>query len=446
MRGHLPRLIELAGPVYAELLSGVVASIISTFWVARLGGTAVAAVTLAAGIENLLLGLVLVVSSGTSLRMSRALGADDTAEAGRVASAAWWLCGLGSAALAVPGLLLREPLSRLFLDGPAAVSAAGYFAIAFPGLAVFFAQRVADDLFKGAADTRTPMRMALLGNVLLLGLDPLLIFGAGPVPALGVSGAALALVSSRAVALAATLVLRRRVRVRVRVSARETVRTAGRILAAGAPFGLDFTARMAVGTAQLGLVSSFGTAAVAGYGVGYRVLLVATMAFYAVRQAAALRTARLLGAGRQARLASLARDTAILAGALGTVTTAICVGAAGPVTALFTHDPAVAARSVDFLRLMGLYLVPYALVVALGGVLQAAGRGRALVRATTLGFAVQLPAAYGLAQLLGVNGVWVATALGALTQLALLLPQRALPRATSGEHRQIEPSEPLSSR
>ncbi|GAA1138147.1 putative MATE family efflux protein [Kitasatospora gansuensis] len=431
MRGHVSRLAGLAWPVYVELLSGVIASIITTFWVARLGGPAVAAVTLATGIEHLLLGLVLVVSSGTSLRLSRARGAGDAAEAGRVGTTAWWLCGLGSVALAVPGALYRESVAGLFLDGQAAQLAAGYLAVAFPGLVVFFAQKVADDLFKGSGDTRTPMRTALLGNLLLFPLDPLLIFGAGPVPALGVSGAALALVASRAVALAVALALHRRVRVPGRVS----VRTARQIMAAGLSFGVDFTARMAVGMVQLGLVASFGVAAVAGYGIGYRILLVATMAFYAIRQVAGIEAARRAGAGRADQLPALALDTAILAASVGAAATALCATAGGPLTELFTRDPAVVAQSLAFLRLMCLYLLPYALVVGLGGVLQAAGRGRALVLATALGFAVQLPSGYGLSRLIGVNGVWTAMAAGALTQLAAYRLLRIVPRKAPGAHR-----------
>ncbi|WP_405017132.1 MATE family efflux transporter [Kitasatospora sp. NBC_00070] len=431
MRVHVSRLAGLAWPVYVELLSGVIASIITTFWVARLGGPAVAAVTLATGIEHLLLGLVLVVSSGTSLRLSRARGAGDTAEVGRVSSTAWWLCGLGSAALAVPGTLYRESVAGLFLDGPAARLAAGYLAVAFPGLLVFFAQKVADDLFKGAGDTRTPMRTALLGNLLLFALDPLLVFGVGPLPTLGVAGAALALVGSRAVALAAALVLHRR----VRVPGRASVRTARQILSAGLSFGVDFTARMAVGMVQLGLVASFGVAAVAGYGIGYRTLLVATMAFYAIRQVAGIEAARCAGAGLAGRLPVLARDTAALAALVGLVATVLCATAAGPLTELFTRDPAVAAEARAFLRLMCCYLLPYALVVGLGGVLQAAGRGRALVLATALGFAVQLPTGYGLSRQIGVNGVWLAMAVGALTQLAAYHLLRIVPRKAPGAHR-----------
>ncbi|MER7701429.1 MATE family efflux transporter [Kitasatospora sp. NPDC097605] len=430
MRGHLPRLVALAGPVYGELLSGVVASVIGTYWVAGLGGPAVAAVTLAGTVENLLLGLVLVVASGTTVRLARAHGAGDPAAAGRVAGAAWRLCAVGSLLLAVPGFLLRERLAGAFLDGEAAALAADWFTVAFPAFALFFGQRVADELFKGVGDTRTPMRTALLSNALLLVLDPLLILGPGPFPALGVTGAALALTASRAVALAVTLLLRRRHR--LPAPAGGLPAEARAITAAGAPFGLDFTARMGVGTAQLALVSSFGVAAVAGYGVGYRVLLIVTMAFYALRQAAAIEAARLTGAGSAPAVRSLGRDTARLAGSLGAGAAVLCAAAAVPVAGLFTDDPAVAGQAVGFLRMAGLYLLPYALVVALGGVHQAAGAGRPLVLAVLLGLTAQLACGAVLSGPLGVHGLWAGMTIGALVQLALLRHLLRRPRPAAG--------------
>ncbi|MEU1284078.1 MATE family efflux transporter [Kitasatospora sp. NPDC005856] len=434
MRGQLRRLTALAVPVYAELLSGVIASVIGALWVAGLGGAAVAAVTLAGTVENLLLGLVLVVASGTSVRLSHALGAGDHAEAARTTRAAWRLCAAVSAALAVPGFLLRDRLAGVFLDGEAADQATGYLTVAFPAFALFVGQRVADELFKGAGDTRTPMRIALLSNALLLLLDPLLILGPGPLPALGVPGAALALALSRAIALAVTLRLRRPRRQR---QLPRPGRGAGpqphaprgtdgvgaaalRILRAGAPFGLDFTARMAVGTAQLAMVAGFGVAAVAGYGLGYRVLLVVTMAFYALRQAAAIEAARLTGAGEGAALRTLHRATGRLAALLGAVAAVLSVTLAVPLAALFTEDRAVAAQSVGFLRSAALYLLPYALVVALGGVHQAAGAGRPLVVSVLLGLGAQLAASVALSGPLGVSGVWIGPAVGAVVQLALL--------------------------
>ncbi len=87
-------------------------------------------------------------------------------------------------------------------DGRAVELASGFFAIALPGIAVYFAANVADGVLKGAGDTRTPMRLSLLANGLILVLDPLFVFGLG----LGVRGAAVSTVLGRTAALACGLV------------------------------------------------------------------------------------------------------------------------------------------------------------------------------------------------------------------------------------------------
>ncbi|MFJ9608690.1 MATE family efflux transporter [Kitasatospora sp. NPDC101176] len=189
---------------------------------------------------------------------------------------------------------------------------------------------------------------------------------------------------------------------------------------------------MAVGTAQLALVAGFGVAAVAGYGIGYRVLLVVTMSFYALRQAAAIEAARLVGAGLTAELRPLRRATVRLAALLGALAAVLSVVLAAPLTALFTDDPAVAAQSVGFLRMAACYLLPYALVVALGGLHQAAGASRALALSVLIGLGAQLAASVGLAGPLGVTGVWVGPAVGAVVQLALLLLLTRRPPSPSG--------------
>ncbi|MEV4087263.1 MATE family efflux transporter, partial [Nonomuraea fuscirosea] len=95
---------------------------------------------------------------------------------------------------------------------------------------------------------------------------------------------------------------------------------------------------------------------------------------------------------------------------------------AAPVAGMFTGDPAAA---VSFLRWMTLYLVPFGGLIAVGGVLQASGRGGRLLAATLAGFAVQLPLAYALSSWLGVTGVWLSMAAGASISLAAAPARRA---------------------
>ncbi|MFF6838640.1 MATE family efflux transporter [Streptomyces tanashiensis] len=432
MSSHRRTLVRLARPVYFELLAGVAAGIINMVWVARLGGDAVAAVAVASNVENLLLGVVLMAGSGTTVLVARARGADDP---GAVRAAVRGGTALG--ALLVPpvalgGLLLREPLATLLLGGsghPAHALATAYFAVSLPGTAVFFATNVLDGILKGAGDTRTPMRLAFLANGLILVLDPLLIH------AYGVPGAALATVVGRSVALAAGLIaLRRDPLLRAARAARAALPTAAalrRTAATGLPMAVDFAVRMAGALALVSVVARLGVTEIAAYGIATKAMYVATMAFYAVRQAAAIHSAHLLGGGRDERRA-VGRQALLLGGALGASAAGLLLLGAGPVMRAFGAEPAVAEAGALFLRCLGPYLLLMAGYIALAGVFEGTGASPYLARITVAGVLVQLPLAYALSGA-GLPGICLAMALAMGAQCAALglLHRRTVPAAST---------------
>ncbi|MFJ6354074.1 MATE family efflux transporter [Streptomyces sp. NPDC092046] len=420
MRAHRGTLVRLAGPVYLELLAGVAAGVINMVWVARLGGDAVAAVAVATNVENLLLGVVLMAASGTTVLVARARGADDP---GALRSAVRGGTGLG--ALLVPpvaicGYLLRDPLAALLLGGadhPAHALAAAYFAISLPGTAVFFATTVLDGVLKGTGDTRTPMRLAFLSNGLILLLDPLLVH------AYGVEGAAVSTILGRTAALAVGLfVLRRNAPLRAARAARPAETTPAalrRTAATGLPMSVDFVVRMAGALALVCVVARLGVTEIAAYGIATKAMYVATMAFYAVRQAASIHTAHLLGAGRDERRA-VGRQALLLGVVLGAGAGVLLLCAAGPVMRGFGAEPAVAGAGALFLRCLGPYLLLMAGFIALAGVFEGGGGSPLLARITVAGVLVQLPLAYVLSAALGLAGVSLAMALAMAGQCAAL--------------------------
>ncbi|MFD7325571.1 MATE family efflux transporter [Streptomyces sp. NPDC059875] len=426
---HRRTLIRLAYPVYGELLASVAAGIISMVWVARLGGDAVAAVAVATNVENVALGIVLMAASGTTVLVARARGAEDPAAVRSAVRGGLLLGALLVPPVALGGYLLREPLARLVLGGadtPALALATAYFAISLPGTAVFFATTVVDGILKGAGDTRTPMRLAFLANGLILVLDPLLIH------AYGVRGAALATVVGRTVALGAGLLaLRRNPLLRAARAARSsegTLAALRRTASTGLPMSADFVVRMAGALALVAVVARLGVTQVAAYGIATKAMYVATMAFYAVRQAAAIHTAHLLGAGRDERRA-VGRQALLLGGVLGTAAAGLLFLTAGPVMRGFGAEPDVAAAGALFLRCLGPHLVLLAGFIALAGVFEGSGGSPRLARITLVGVLTQLPLAYAFSGL-GLAGICLAMGLATAGQCAALgLLHRRTPAA-----------------
>ncbi|WP_415951179.1 MATE family efflux transporter [Streptomyces sp. KLOTTS4A1] len=418
---HRRKLVSLAYPVYFELLASVTAGIINMVWVARLGGEAVAAVAVATNLENLLLGVVLVAGSGTTVLVARARGAQDQAAIRSAVRGGWTLWAIVTPVVAVGGFLCREPLARLVLgtaEDSSPALAADYFSIALPGIAVFFATNVVDGILKGTGDTRTPMRLAMLANGLILALDPLLILGFG----LGVRGAAIATVVGRTVALVCGCVALRRNAVLRQTAGAPRGRAgslrldARRVAATGLPMSADFVVRMTGALALVAVVARIGVAEVAAYGIATKAMYVATMAFYSVRQAAAIHTSHLLGTGHDERRA-VGRQALLLAGALG-LTATLALLAAGPwIMRAFGAEGAVAEAGTLYLRCLGPYLVLLACFIALGGVFEGSGDSPALARITTVGVMLQLSLAYALSGA-GLPGICAAMAASMALQCA----------------------------
>ncbi|MER8011700.1 MATE family efflux transporter [Streptomyces sp. NPDC094149] len=441
MNAHRRQLVTLARPVYFSLLATVAAGIINTVWVSRLGGAAVAAVAVATNTENVLLGVSMVFASATTVLVAHARGARDPGAVRAAVRGGWALCAVVTPAVVAAGLLLREPLARLVLgggDGAAVPLAVAYFAISLPGIAVFFAQNLLDGILKGAGDTRTPMRLALLANGLILVCDPFLIH------LYGVPGAAASTVLCRCVALGAGLVvLRRNPLLRESVTTRTaegTGRALRRTLTTGLPMSADFTVRQGGALVLVAIVARLGVTAVAAYAIAYKIMYVATMAFYSVRQAASIHTAHTRGAGRDERRA-IGREAVLLSGAVAVAAVAL-LGVAGPwVMAAFGAGPEVAHAGVLFLRCVGPYLLLMACFIALGGAFEGSGGAPLLLRVTLLGTALQLPLAYALSGL-GLPGVCLALALAMAVQCAVAgtLFARAARRLDGGSGRLRGPS------
>ncbi|MFK0107680.1 MATE family efflux transporter [Streptomyces sp. NPDC091217] len=416
MNAHRRQLVSLAHPVYLSLLASVAAGIINTVWVSRLGSAAVAAVAVATNAENVLLGIALVFASGTTVLVAHARGARDPGATRAAVRGGWALCGLVTPAVVAGGLLLRQPLARLVLGGPgpALPLATAYFTISLPGMTVFFAQQLVDGILKGAGDTRTPMRLALLANGLILVCDPLLIHR------YGVRGAAVSTVLCRCAALGVGLrALRRNAVLRGALQAPPAEPVAAalrRTLRTGLPMSADFTVRQGGALVLVAIVARLGVTAVAAYAIAYKVMYVATMAFYAVRQAASIHTAHTRGRGGDARR-EIGRQAVLVSGALG-LTAALLLALTAPwIMAAFGAGPAVTHQGVLFLRCVGPYLLLMAGFIALGGVFEGSGGAPALLRVTLLGTAVQLLLAHTLSGL-GLPGICLALALAMGVQCA----------------------------
>ncbi|MFJ5233213.1 MATE family efflux transporter [Kitasatospora sp. NPDC088391] len=431
------RLLPVAWPVYIELMSGVIAGIITVVWIARLGAPALAAVTMAGSLENVLLSIALTVSGGATIVLSRAVGASEYGRIRPQLRASFRITALITVVTVVVLFVARRPLAELVLgteDAEGVRLAVDYLTVSVPGVALFYGQYLVDATFKADGNTRTPMRMALLSNAFLIVLDPVLIYGWLGAPRLGVRGSAIALVLARAVTLAVTYWLYRRSGLLRKAdeaaaaapAAPEPVEgepgPAREILKAGMPLGVDFLVRMTAGALIVGVIARFGTDEVAAYGTVTRTLLVLTMAAYAVRQAGTIIAARARGAEDDELLAASRSSSVRLGIGWSVLGGLVVLLLSGFVVDAVTDDAAVRSAAHGQIPWISVYITLLLCNVTLSGIFMGGGQGKVAATSATVGAVLQLCLAPLLAMTpLGLDGAWIAMIINAGTQTSVLL-------------------------
>ena len=458
-RGPLRRaILLLAVPMVLEMAMESVFAVVDIFFVARLGADAVAAVGLTESLLAAVYALAMGLAMGATAVVSRRIGERDPEGAAHAAAQAV-LLGLGVAAvLGITGAALAPQLLALMGASESVLRiGTGYTRVMLGGEASIILLFVANAIFRGAGDAAIAMRTLWLANGINIVLCPLLIFGPGPLPALGVTGAAVATTIGRATGAAVALWRLTRPRPpragqargvgqsatteaggaaaggerpgapppRVQVARRHlrpdraVLATIVRVSAAGAVQSLIGTASW-IGLVRI--IATFGASALAGYTIAIRIVIFALLPAWGLSNAAATLVGQSLGARDEARAERAVWTTghynAAFLGAVGV----LFVVAAPWLVGAFTADPAVAPVAVRCLRVVSLGFVFYAYGMVLTAAFNGAGDTRTPTWLNLLVFWLfEIPLAWLLAGPLGwgPTGVFVAVAV-AFSTLAVV--------------------------
>ena len=369
--------ILLSVPMVVEMAMESIFAVADVFWVARLGADAVATVGLTESMMTIIYTAAMGLSIGATALVSRRIGEQDPEGAAHAAGQSI-LLGLAMAA-AIALLAAPNAAALLRLMGATDTvlqSGTGFTRIMLGGNATVLLLFLLNAVFRGAGDAAIAMRVLVFGNVLNIVLGPCFIFGLGPFPALGVAGAATATNIGRGSAVLYQLYTLTRGRGRVRVGLRhlrfdvKAMATVVRLSGLG-------TVQILISTASyIGLVrilSGFGSAALAGYTIGIRLIIFALLPAFGLSNAAATMVGQNLGAGRPDRAEQAVWTAAIynmvFLGAVGLVFLAF----APFITSLFTTDPLVQPYAIGCLRIVSLGFVFYAYGMVLTSAFNGAG-------------------------------------------------------------------------
>ena len=373
--GSLNRAVFLLSvPMILEMCMESVFGVLDVYFVGRLGADAVAAVGLTESLLTVAFAVAIGLSMSVTALVARRIGERADDEAARTAVQAIAVGVAASVPFSLAAFFARD-LMRL-MGAPAAVVEIGwgYTATMLAGNASILLLFLINAVFRGAGDATVAMRSLWIANAANLVLCPSLIFGLGPFPALGVTGAAVGTTLGRFVGVAYQFRALATARGRLRIERRH-VRLDRQLMLHLAKVSVGGVGQFLIATASwLGLVrilTPFGAAALAGYTIALRVIVVALLPSWGMSNAVATLVGQNLGARKPERAARSVRLVGLynMAFLLGVM--AVFLAWAEPLVAIFASDAEVRRLGAQCLRVVsygyGFYAWGMVLVQAFNG-------------------------------------------------------------------------------
>jgi len=409
----LRTILALAVPVTLGMLMEVALSITDFFWVGKLGVTAQDAITSSMVVIWTVYAAVSIISIGVTALVSRYIGARDTETAEHYIKQALSLALIIGSLFTVAGYFLT-PIFLTFMQ-----TSDSTLALAIPYLRIFFVASlllfVVDTVyavFRASGDTKTPMRVGVTVVIINLILDPLLIFGLGPLPELGVTGAALATAIAHlygvVVIMHRLLAGRLGYKVEKILRFRPQISSMAKIARIGLPIASQQLVFIMVYWFLIRFVHEFGEAAGAAMGIGNRMESISYLTCYGISVAASTVVGQNLGAGNPERAAKGAWASTGL-GILFTLFLSIFfLGTPGLLASIFTDNPVVREIAIDYLIILGLSQFAMAVEIILEGAFSGAGDTVPPMVIQIPGSLARIPLAWYFAFELGwgINGIW----------------------------------------
>jgi putative MATE family efflux protein len=351
--------------------------VVDMFWIGKLGKVAIAGVVLSANFSWVLSNLMVLVGAGVLAMVARNVGAGNKHESNRIASQGVIAALILGLLCALITIMYAKPLLGFYGAEPD-VARAGvrYFRIIMAAFPLGFVMITVGQAIRASGDTRTPMIVGGVSNIINMVLDPFLIFGWLFFPRLGLDGAAIATLLARFVGmfLGLYMVLSGRTPINIFTSRFYFIpdmKVFWRFFKIGVPAFIGDLTRPLTSILMFKIVAVFGTAAIASFGVGYRALAIGFIFLGGVWTATSTLVGHFLGRGSPEKSLEVTNKALILGFAIQVFLTAIYCGFAEYIIMIFNTNPEVVRHGANYLRLISLGQ----LVSVMGGVYGSAFRG-----------------------------------------------------------------------
>lgn len=396
-------IILLSVPMIIEMGMESIFAVVDVFFVSLLNDNdALAAIGLTESVLSLIYSLAFGLSMGATAMVARRIGEKDSKGAEVAAIQALYLALGVSVLLTILGLTFSDHILR-FMGGSEELIAnhGGYATIMFGGNITIVMLFMINAIFRGAGNASLAMKALLISNSLNIILDPLFIFGWGPVPAYGVEGAAIATNIGRGVGVAFQIYFLIKGSSIVKVHLKNFILQAEVILNM-VKVSLGGIGQMLIGSASwiflMRIMSDFGSAPVAGYFIAIRIIIFAILPAWGMANASATLVGQNLGAGQPDRAEKSVWRAGLMNMIFLAFITVVFFSFAKFILGFFTTDPLVLEHGILCLQIVSLGYVFYAYGMVVNQSFNGAGDTKTPTLISLVGFWLfQIPLAYALA-------------------------------------------------
>jgi putative MATE family efflux protein len=406
-------LIKLAWPVVATMAVHTAFLVTDMIWVGRLGAPEVAGVISSAFFIWMMFAFAEVVTAGVIAIVARHYGAKNYDRAAYVSAQGIGFATLMAVVMTILGYVISPHVLQFMGTEPDVMQfGIDYLRVRFLGSILLLWYEVGISIFRATGDTRTPLVLSLVavgGNIVL---DPLFIFGLGPIPAMGVTGAAIATVISTAIAVAGFMIAIVKGKLTLTLKFADSIKSdlalKWQILKIGLPPSTNGILFSVVYVFLTKMTAEFGTEAIAALGVGNRSEAVSFMICFAFLISVSTMVGQNLGANRPDRAEKSVWVAFYITAAITGLVSLCFVLIPDIITKAFVNDVKVLEIADDYLRILAISQVFMAAEIVFEGGFAGSGNTLPPMIIGMPGSLARIPIAYLLCFTfgLGVDGVW----------------------------------------
>ena len=407
----LPLMLSMALPMVLSMMVNSLYNIIDSFFVAQISEEAMTALSLVYPVQNFINAVGIGFGVGINAVIAFYLGAGDNRKADQAATQGLVLAVIHGVVMTVCCIAMMPAFLGMFTSSETVIElGVRYSVVAFAFTLIIIVGVTFEKIFQAVGNMKTTMISLMCGCITNIVFDPILIFGYGPFPAMGIEGAALATGIGQALTLAIYLVVYFVRPIRVHIRRQYILPGKGMVLklySIGIPATLNLALPSLLISALNAILVAFSEVYILVLGIYYKLQTFIYLPANGIVQGMRPLIGYNYGAGENKRVSQIYKIVLCMSGIIMVLGTVICLLIPGQLMGLFTHTEATIQAGETALRIIGAGFIVSAVSVTASGALEGLGKGiPSLLISLCRYVVVIIPVAFLLSRLFGAVGVW----------------------------------------